>query len=108
MSQFAWVPNGWAPFIGAGGGLAVLKFGQVGDFVDFETLDVFGADMKSRGHGAIGKVFAGMDFYLGAGWGLTTTWQYAWVTSPMNADFQQFQPFHIGGHAGQLGVRLLF
>ncbi len=108
LSQFAWVPNGWAPFIGAGGGLAVLKFGQVGDFVDFETLDVFGADMRSRGHGAIGKVFAGMDFYLGAGWGLTTTWQYAWVTSPMNGDFQQFQPFDLGGLGGQLGVRLLF
>lgn len=108
LSQFAWIPNGWAPFVGAGGGLAVYEFGQVGDFIDFETLDVFGADLRSRGHGALGKVFAGMDFYLGAGWGLTTTWQYTWVSSPMNGDFQQFQPFDLGGLGGQFGARLFF
>jgi hypothetical protein len=108
LSQFAWIPTGWAPFVGAGGGLAVYQFGQMGDFIDFQTSEVFGADLESRGHGAIGKVFAGMDFYLGAEWGLTTTWQYTWVTSPMNGDFQQFQPFDLGGLGGQFGVRLLF
>ncbi len=108
LSQFAWIPTGWAPFVGAGGGLAVYEFSQKGDFIDFQTSEVFGADLKSRGHGALGKVFAGMDFYFGSGWGLTTTWQYAWLTSPMNGDFQQFQPLDLGGLGGQFGVRFLF
>lgn len=108
LSQFAWIPTSWAPFVGAGGGLAVYEFGQVGDFIDFQTSEVFGADLKSRGHGALGKVLAGMDFYFGSGWALTTTWQYTWSTSPMNGGFQQFQPLDLGGLGGQFGVRLLF
>ena len=49
VSRFVWVPERWSPYLGVGGGAVWYRFEQEGDFVDFETLDVFSAILESDG-----------------------------------------------------------
>jgi len=64
ISQFAWIPAKWAPFVGAGGGLLWYRFEQAGDFVDIVTLDVVNFILESSGWTPTGHVFAGVDISI--------------------------------------------
>ncbi len=49
IGRFAWIPNRFAPYVGAGGGAMWYRFRQEGDFIDFDTLKVFPDTFDSDG-----------------------------------------------------------
>jgi hypothetical protein len=61
VSQFAWIPEKWAPFVGVGGGLRWYRFKQKGDFVEEPSLDILNLTLESSGSAATAHVFAGVD-----------------------------------------------
>ena len=49
IGKFAWIPSRFAPYVGAGGGTMFYSFRQDGDFIDFQTNDVFPSYYASSG-----------------------------------------------------------
>src|SRR4051812_154939 len=64
IGNFAWIPTRAAAYVGGGGGMQYYRFNQDGDFVDFETLNVFHDTFSSDGWTPIAHVFAGFDYTL--------------------------------------------
>jgi hypothetical protein len=90
ISRFAWVPYSWAPYVGAGAGAMVYAFEQSGDFVDYETLDIFTKSFLSEGTTPTAHVAAGMDFSFGPHLLATGEGRYQWARADMSRDFRDF------------------
>lgn len=64
ISELAWVPNRWSPYLGVGAGMTWYDFRQEGDFVDHETLDIFEDRFQATGSGSTLHGMAGVDVSL--------------------------------------------
>ncbi len=64
IGRFAWVPSTVNVYVGGGFGFTYYKFDQVGDWVDFETLDIFASRFESSDTGVQVHSLAGLDSYL--------------------------------------------
>ncbi|MBI4520767.1 MAG: outer membrane beta-barrel protein [Gemmatimonadetes bacterium] len=108
ISRFAWVPYKWAPYVGAGAGWVHYRFEQDGDFIDFETLDVFSDIFTSSGTTPTAHVFAGLDMALGAQFVLSGEARYAWASTHMNGDFDGFDAIDLAGMQATIGIGVRF
>ena len=108
ISQLAWVPGKWSPYVGAGGGMVYYKFRQAGDFIDYETLEVFSDTFRSKGDGGIFHVLAGAEWSLSPAFYLTTEGRYSWADAQMDKDFVGFEPIDLSGFQGTVGLALRF
>lgn len=92
ISRFAWVPNRVAPYVGGGAGWTRYEFEQRGDFVDFETLEIFEAVIASVGHGFTPHALAGLQLSLTPRLVLKGEYRHTWgdgaaARSDFSADF---------------------
>lgn len=108
ISRYAWIPRTWAPWVGAGGGLVWYEFEQTGDFVDFETLDIFFDDFRSSGVAPTAYVAAGVDVSLGPRWLLTGGARYRWASAEMDRDFVGFEDIDLAGLGARVGIAVRF
>lgn len=108
VSRFAWVPYGWAPYLGVGAGWMLHDFDQSGDFVDYETLDIFSKDFESEGSTPTAHVAAGIDFSIGPHLLATGEGRYQWARADMSRDFVDFDPIDLSGFQATLGLALRF
>ena len=109
IGQFAWIPNRYVPFVGVGGGAMWYRFRQEGDFVDFETLDVFNDMYTSSGWTPTGHGFAGLDISLGPRWVLTGQGKYTYAKARMNPqDFDDFDKIDLSGFSATFGLSVRF
>lgn len=109
IGQFAWIPERWSPFVGAGAGLLWYKFDQEGDFVDFETLDVYYDILASSGTTPTGHLFAGADVSLGTTFILSGEGRYSWARTGMNSlAFDGFDDIDLDGFKIMLGLSISF
>jgi len=108
VSRFVWVPESWSPYVGVGGGAVWYRFEQEGDFVDFETLDVFSAFLESDGTTGTVHVFSGVDLSLGSKVVLTGEGRYSWASAEMGRDFVDFSDIDLGGFQATVGLSLRF
>ena len=104
LGRFAWVPTRFSPYVGAGGGLIRYEFEQVGDFVDFETLDVFTDRFLSDGAAATAHLFGGFQASVGGQFVLMVEGRYSWSKEPMSADFIDFDDIDLTGFQANIGV----
>ena len=63
IGRLAWVPddNKINPYAGAAVGVTWYRFEQFGEFIDFETLDIFGDNFYSAGSAATVHLLGGVD-----------------------------------------------
>ncbi|WP_420632459.1 hypothetical protein [Candidatus Palauibacter sp.] len=106
ISDLAWLPAKWAPFVGAGVGWVWYEFEQDGEFVDYETLDIFVDRFTSRDGSALAYATAGVDYSLGLRWILTAEARYSWASANMGDDFVGFDPIDLTGLRAALGFSL--
>ena len=106
--RFAWIPNQWAPYVGAGAGWVWYRFDQDGDFVDFETLDIFPDTFTSSGRAPTLHVYGGADWSLGPQFFLTAEARYAWASADMGEDFVDFDPVDLSGPQVTVGLSVRF
>ena len=106
ISRFAWVPHGWAPYVAAGGGVMAYEFTQAGEFVDYETTDVFGHTYTSDGAAPAAYAGAGLEVSLGRHLLATTEARYLWAKSELSQAFVDFDEIDLSG--GQLTLGLAF
>jgi hypothetical protein len=108
VSRFAWVPNAWAPYVGAGAGLMVYEFTQRGEFVDYETLDIFSKDFSSEGTTPAAHLTAGVELSIGTHLLATGEARYLWGRDGLSRDFVDFDRIDLSGFQITVGVAARF
>jgi len=108
IGRFAWIPNRLSPFVGAAGGVVWYRFEQDGDFVDFETLDVFHDRFTQDGRAPTVHLYGGADWSLGPALFLTGEGRYSWATADMSGDFVGFNAMDLSGFQGTVGLSVRF
>ncbi len=109
VSQFAWIPARYSPYIGVGGGAMWYRFRQNGDFVDFEDLDVFSAELQSSGWTPTGHAMAGLDYTVGPWLALTFEGRYSLAKARLDPDaFEGFEKIDLSGFVGTVGFKVRF
>lgn len=108
VGRFAWVPARFATYVGAGAGVMNYEFDQSGDFVDYQTLKVFGDHYRSAGWTPVGQAFAGIDWSLGPRWALTTEAKYVSASADLGSDFQGFHRIDLSGFSTSVGLYVRF
>lgn len=104
IGRFAWVPERLSPFVGGGVGLVWYDFTQVGDFVDFQTLDVFPDHLQTEGTAAIVHASAGADLSLGSRVVLTGEGRYQYARDEVRGAFDGFGKIDLSGFQFILGL----
>jgi outer membrane protein W len=108
ISELAWIPRKWAPYVGGGAGIVWYRFQQEGEFVDFETLDIFFDEFVSKGSSALGYATAGVDYSLTPKWLVNGEARYAFASAAVSGDFVGFEDIDLSGFTAALGISLRF
>ena len=108
VSRLAWIPTKLAPYLGAGVGIVWHHFEQIGDFVDFDTNDIFSDGFESRASSPLAYLAAGFDFSLGPRWFLSSEARYSWASAEMGPDFVDFNDIDLTGFKATVGVSVRF
>ena len=110
VSQFAWIPGDWTPYVGAGGGWTAYRFEQTGEWVDFESddLDIFRGTVVSDGFAPTAHLLAGVQKSLSPHFFLSGEGRYSWASKEMDLDFEGFDPIDLGGFQLAVGISARF
>jgi len=108
VGRFAWIPERWAPYVGAGVGYTWYTFEQTGDFIDFETLDIFKDHFEATGRTPTVHLLAGAEWSLGPSLLLTGEGRYAWARADMGGDFVDFDRMDLSGFEATAGIAIRF
>ena len=106
IGQLAWIPNKVVPFVGVGGGTMRYRFNQVGDFVDFQTTNVFPSEFNSEGWTPAMQGMGGVDFTITPMFAIRGEGRYVWAKAPLSRDFSGFNRIDLSGVQGTLGLTL--
>ena len=104
IGSLAWVPARYAPYVSAGAGAMWYKFRQDGDFVDFETLDVFADDFNSSGWTVTAFGSAGVEVALSPRLCLVGEGRYTWARANMRESFVGFERIDLSGLSATAGI----
>lgn len=102
----AWLPNTFVPYIQLGAGIKSYDFYQTGDFVDFETLDIFYDDFSDTGNAGSFRLGVGLRINLSKHMDLDLLGQKDWAETELNGDFEGFGDIDFGSTAYQIGLTL--
>jgi hypothetical protein len=106
IGKFAWIPAKLTPWIGVGGGTMEYGFKQVGDFVDFQTLDVFRDELSSTGFAPMAYGLLGADLSLTTRVSLTGDLRYTYARAKMSESFEGFNRIDLSGAAATVGFTI--
>ena len=106
IGRFAWIPAARATYVGIGAGLMEYRFHQVGDFVDFQTLNIAPDEFESKGWTPELHALAGVDLALSRFIVLTGEARYTWAKGPMSRDFIDFNRIDLSGISVTAGFSL--
>lgn len=106
IGRFAWIPAARATYIGAGAGLMHYRFHQIGDFIDFQTLNVAPDEFESKALTPVLHALAGMDLSLGRFLLLNGELRYTWAKGPVNRDYVGYHRIDLSGLSALAGFSL--
>ena len=108
VGKLVWIPARFAPYVGASGGLMWYRFRQLGDFVDFQTSNVFADDFQSSGWAPMAAASIGADYSLAPNLSLNGEAKYNWAKGKLGTDFSGFGRIDLSGYTGTLGLSVRF
>lgn len=108
VGRFAWIPAKFAPYLGAEAGWVFHEFKQDGEFVDFETFDIFRDSFFSDGSAPTVHALAGLDVSLNNHIMLTTEARYGWASDELGFDFVGFDKLDLAGFQVTAGFTVRF
>lgn len=106
IGRLAWIPARYSLYVGAGGGLMWYKYEQSGDFVDFETLQVFFDRFASTGTAPMIQGLAGLEYTINPVLALSTEVRYQRAEARLGRDFVGFDRIDLSGVTATLGLTL--
>ena len=108
IGEFAWIPTRIVPYVGAGGGMMWYRFRQTGDFIDFQTTDVFPDAFQSRGWTPTAHALAGVDYSLNPRFALNGEARYTWAKGRLSDDFTGFHGIDLSDIGINFGLNVRF
>jgi len=107
LGRFAWVPRTLTPFFGGSIGLVSYDFEQIGEFIDYESLDIFYDDFVSEGEAFLARASAGLNISISPQFLFSLEGRYNWADANMDGDYFGFDPINLDGFQvlGGLAVR---
>lgn len=108
VGQFAWIPGGWAPYIGGGVGIVSYDFVQEGEFVIEETLDIVRDRLDSGSTGSLIQLLGGVEIPLGARMIAVLDGRYRWSSAGMRSDWIAFDDIDLSGLSVTAGFAVRF
>jgi hypothetical protein len=108
IGKFAWIPSRLAPYVGASGGAMYYQFRQEGDFINFQTTDVFPSILASSGWTPVANAIAGVDYAIGPRFAITTEARYLWSSAELSQDFSGFQHLDLSGFMTTVGFSIRY
>lgn len=106
VGRFAWIPRKWNAYVGAAGGLVWYRFSQFGEFVDYETNDIFEDRFVSDGRAPTVHLMGGAEVSLGPRVALIGEARYGFAKAPLEADFVGFADLDLAGFLATAGVSI--
>jgi hypothetical protein len=108
ISALSWIPAPVVPWVGAGGGVMWYRFQQAGDFIDFETSEIFFDRYTAEGWTPFAQGAAGAGWTIGPRLMLTTEARYVWGRGDLGSDFEGFERLDLSGVSTTLGLTIRF
>jgi hypothetical protein len=116
VSQFAYIPSTFAPYVGVAAGAMNYKFQQSGDFVDYRTIDpvtgeaeIVTLDVEDSGWTPMAHGMAGVDYSVGPWLALTFEGRYQWAKARLDPDvFEGYDKIDLTGFTGTVGFKVRF
>jgi len=108
IGQFAWIPNKVVPYVGAGGGMMWYRLHQGGDFIDFQTSDVFNDEFESSGWAPTAHGMVGLDYALTPRLALTGEARYTWAKTQLGTDYTGFDGIDLSEFGMTVGLNVRF
>jgi hypothetical protein len=108
IGRLAWIPSRFTPWVGLGGGAMQYSFTQAGDFVDFQTLNVFARTFRSKGWTPMAFASVGADVSLTERFSLTGDVRYSAARAPLTGAFVGFDRIDLSGTAATMGISVRY
>ena len=108
IGRLAWLPARVAPYVGAGGGAMYYRFEQEGDFVDYQTNDIYPDKLSSSKWVPTAHGMAGLDYSLSPRFALTGEARYTWAKGELSNDFSGFDRIDLSGISATAGIAVRF
>jgi hypothetical protein len=109
VGRFAWVPSKLNTFVGGGVGITNFDFLQRGDWVDFDTFEVFNTRFRSNGMALSTHAFAGVDFSINNHLFLTGEGRYSWAKGELDIFYYDgFEKMDLSGLQFSVGISARF
>lgn len=107
VGRFAWVPRTVSPFVSGGVGLLQYSLQQFGDFVDYETEEIFTDNFRTDDSAFLGQAGAGVNISISQQILFSLEGRYRWSSGDLEGDFVGFDPIDLNGVQliGGLAVR---
>src|SRR5690606_6716492 len=103
LSNYAWIPARFTPFVGGGAGVLWYKLEQSGDFVDADALDIFESSYESSGAAFAAHALGGAEYWLTARVGIVGEGRYTWASATPRSQFE-FDSVDLSGWQVTAGV----
>lgn len=104
IGKLAWIPSKVASWVSAGAGTMWYRFRQEGDFVDFNTTNVYPSFYESSGWTSMAQVAGGVDVSLSSLVAVRSSIQSVWAKGPLNRDFVGFDKLDLSGVSASVGL----
>lgn len=108
IGKYVWIPNQLVPYVGGGGGMMWYRLHQAGDFIDFNTFDVFPDAFTSSGWTPSAHGLAGVDYTLTPRLALNGEARYTWAKAQLGSDFTGFHGIDLSDFGITLGLNVRF
>lgn len=108
IGRFAWIPERVVPYVGAGIGVMSYRFEQEGDFVDFDTNDIFFDRFVTDRQTFLARAAAGVDIAVGRQFVVNGEARYNYARGSMGDDFSGFGDIDLDGLQLTAGVAIRF
>jgi len=107
LGRFAWVPQTFSPFFSGGVGVLQYSLQQFGDFVDYDTEEIFTDNFRTDDSAFLAQASAGVNVSLTQRFLFTFEGRYRWSAGDLEGDFVGFDPIDLNGMQliGGLAVR---
>jgi opacity protein-like surface antigen len=108
VGSYAWIPSAVDPWIGLGGGAMKYRFLQAGDFVDFETLEIFSDRFESQGWAPFLQLGAGAGFNVTPLIQVSTELRYVRGGGKLDDPFEGFDRLDLSALSTAVGLTFRF
>lgn len=109
IGSVAWIPTAaFVPWVGVGAGMMKFRFEQAGDFIDYQTFDVFSDRFVSTGWAPY------LQGAVGGGWNISQHWlvngelRYVTGRAELGSAFEGFDKLDLSGLTAAVGLGFRF